>query len=163
MSRLSFENWAVKPSFFEGVVTVHCDAAAPVAEAYKNLHVFPTTPPENVRFYSCALGSAYTSHRESAATSILEQALSGFNFTTLIEQAYEDGIRIFLEMGPHASCTGMIKTILREKPHLALSACCRGEDDPLTILKFLGALVSERVPVDLDKLYGMNAYSPDCH
>jgi hypothetical protein len=28
--------------FLEGVVTVHCDAALPVAEAYKTLHVFPT-------------------------------------------------------------------------------------------------------------------------
>jgi len=146
--------------FLQGVVTVHCDAAVPVAKAYKKLHVFPTTPPENVRFYSCAKGSAYHPTSESAAASILEQALSGFNFKTLIDQAYEDGIRIFLEMGPHASCTGMIKTILREKPHLAVSACCRGEDDPLTILKFLGALISERVPVDLDKLYGMNAYPP---
>ncbi|MBW2557108.1 MAG: type I polyketide synthase, partial [Deltaproteobacteria bacterium] len=146
--------------FLQGVVTVHCDAAGPVAEAYKKLHVFPTAPPENVQFYSCAQGSAYRPTRESAAESILEQALSGFNFKTLIDQAYEDGIRIFLEMGPHASCTGMIKTILHEKPHLAVSACCRGEEDPLTILKFLGALISERVPADLDKLYGIDAYPP---
>ncbi len=146
--------------FLQGVVTVHCDAAAPVAEAYRNLHVFPTTPPDNIRFYSCAQGSAYRPTSETAADSILEQALSGFDFKTLIEQAYEDGIRIFLEMGPHASCTGMIKTILRDKPHLAVSACCRGEEDPLTILKFLGALISERVPVDLDKLYGIDAYPP---
>jgi PfaB family protein len=146
--------------FLEGVVTVHCDATGPVAEAYKKLHVFPTAPPENVQFYSCAQGSAYRPTRESAAASILEQALSGFNFKTLIDQAYEDGIRIFLEMGPHASCTRMIKTILHEKPHLAVSACCRGEEDPLTILKFLGALISERVPADLDKLYGIDAYPP---
>ncbi len=144
--------------FLQGVVTVHCDAAGPVAKAYKKLHVFPTAPPENVRFYSCAKGSAYHPTRESAAASIQKQALLGFNFKTLIDQAYEDGIRIFLEMGPHASCTGMIKTILHEKPHLAVSACCRGEDDHLTILKFLGALISERVPVDLDKLYGIDTY-----
>jgi acyl transferase domain-containing protein len=29
--------------FLDGVVTVHCDAARPVAEAYRRLHVFPTT------------------------------------------------------------------------------------------------------------------------
>ncbi len=146
--------------FLDGVVTVHCDAAAPVAEDYKNLHLFPTTPPKDIRFYSCALGRAYTPDRESAANSILEQALSGFNFTTLIEQAYSDEIRIFLEMGPHTSCTGMIKTILKEKPHLTLSACSRGEDDPFTILKFLGALATHRVPVDLDALYGVHAFAP---
>ncbi|MBW2605363.1 MAG: type I polyketide synthase [Deltaproteobacteria bacterium] len=149
--------------FLDGVVTVHCDAAAPVAGDYKNLHLFETTPPENIRFYSCALGRAYTPNRESAANSILEQALSGFNFTTLIEQAYSDNVRIFLEMGPHSSCTGMIKTILKEKPHLALSACSRGEDDHLTVLKFLGTLATHRVPVDLEALYGVHAYAPAVH
>ncbi|MGB5990783.1 MAG: hypothetical protein WBG61_00535, partial [Desulfobacterales bacterium] len=149
--------------FLDGVVTVHCDAAVPVAEDYKNLHLFPTTPPEDIRFYSCALERAYTPDRESAANSILKQALSGFNFTTLIEQAYSDHVRIFLEMGPHTSCTGMVKTILKEKPHLALSACSRGEDDPLTILKFLGTLATHRVPVDLDALYGIHAYAPAVH
>ncbi|MGA9177599.1 MAG: beta-ketoacyl synthase N-terminal-like domain-containing protein [Desulfobacterales bacterium] len=146
--------------FLDGVVTVHCDAAAPVAEDYKNLHLFETTPPEDIRFYSCALGRSYLPDREKAANSILEQALSGFNFTTLIEQAYADGVRIFLEMGPHASCTGMIKTILKEKPHLALSACSRGEDDALTMLKFLGTLATHRIPVDLDPLYGTHAFAP---
>ena len=149
--------------FLDGVVTVHCDAAAPVAEAYKNLHLFETTSLKNIRFYSCALGRSYTPDREKAATSILEQALSGFNFTTLIEQAYADNIRIFLEMGPHASCTGMIKTILKEKPHLALSACSRGEDDALTLLKFLGALTVHRIPVDLDAFYGIHAFAPAVH
>ncbi|MGD9234539.1 MAG: beta-ketoacyl synthase N-terminal-like domain-containing protein, partial [Desulfobacterales bacterium] len=149
--------------FLDGVVTVHCDAAAPVAEDYKNLHLFETTPPEDIRFYSCALGRAYIPDREKAANSILEQALSGFNFTTLIEQAYADGVRIFLEMGPHASCTGMIKTILKEKPHLALSACSRGEDDSLTMLKFLGTLATHRIPVNLDALYGTHAFAPAVH
>ena len=30
--------------FLDGVVTVHCDAALPVSDAYKKLHLFPTTP-----------------------------------------------------------------------------------------------------------------------
>jgi PfaB family protein len=147
--------------FLDGVVTVHCNAAAPVAREYKQLHLFSTTLPKDIRFYSCALGRAYTPTRESAAKSILNQALSGFDFTTLIEQAYTDGVRIFLEMGPHTSCTAMINTILNAKPHLALSACCRGEDDLLTILKCLGTLATHRVPMDLDALYGTRAWPPD--
>ncbi len=144
--------------FLEGVVTVHCDAAVPVADAYKKLHHFPTTPPADVRFYSCALGRAYELTSENAANSILEQAVSGFDFTALVEQAYQDGVRIFLEMGPRASCTGMINRILDTRPHLAVSACVRGENDLHTILKFLGANIAERVPVDLDTLYGIDSF-----
>jgi len=158
--KAAIEELGCEAVFLEGVVTVHCDAAAPVADAYKKLHMFSTTPPKDVRFYSCALARSYTPTVESAATSILDQAISGFNFTTLIEQAYQDGVRIFLEMGPHASCTGMINRILDKKPHLAVSACFRGEDDHVSVLKFLGTLIAERVWVDLEKLYGIHAYAP---
>ena len=147
--------------YLEGVVTVHCDAALPAKDAYKKLHIFPTMPLEGIRFYSAAFGQPYQLTSESAANSILEQALSGFDFPALIEQAYQDGIRMFLEMGPHASCTRMINRILENKPHLAVSACVRGEDDYFTILKFLGTLISERVPVDLNRLYGDKSYPTD--
>lgn len=146
--------------FLDGVVAVHCDAAMPVADAYENLHIFPTTPPEGIRFYSCALERSYDLTSRSAASSIRRQAVAGFDFTKTIEQAYRDGIRIFLEMGPHSSCTGMIDKILKNQPHLALSACVRGENGYLTVLKFIGALISERVPVDMDKLYGIDSYIP---
>ncbi len=139
--------------FLDGVVTVHCDAALPVAEAYRNLHVFPTTPPKDIRFYSCALGRSYELTSDSAADSILQQALYGFDFPATINQAYKDGVRIFLEMGPQSSCTRMINRILDSKPQLAISADVRGEDSYLTLLKFLGALITERVPVNLDRLY----------
>jgi PfaB family protein len=144
--------------YLDGVVTVHCDAAVPVAAAYKRLHIFPVNPPRDVCFYSCALGRSYSLSSESAASSILNQALSGFDFTATIKQAYQDGIQVFLEMGPGASCTRMIGRILAKKPHLALSACHRREDDYLTILKFLGTLISEGLPVDLDNLYSLKSY-----
>jgi PfaB family protein len=147
--------------YLDGVVTVHCDVLKPVADAYRQLHLFPTHRPEGISFYSCALGRAYNPTSEKAASSILNQALHGFDFAATIEQAYRDGIRIFLEMGPYSSCTRMIGSILKDAPHLAISACERGEDDFTTLIKTLATLIAERVPVDLDKLYGTRAYSPD--
>ncbi|MEA3436654.1 MAG: type I polyketide synthase, partial [Thermodesulfobacteriota bacterium] len=146
--------------FLDGVVTVHCDAAIPVAEAYKALHIFPTSRPDNLRFYSCVLGHSYDLTSESTASSILDQALTGFDFTAVIKRAYSDGVRIFLEMGPGSSCTRMINKILKNKPHLAASACVNGEDDYITILNVLSALSTERVPVNLDKLYRNDSYPP---
>jgi 3-hydroxymyristoyl/3-hydroxydecanoyl-(acyl carrier protein) dehydratase/malonyl CoA-acyl carrier protein transacylase len=147
--------------YLDGVVTVHCDALKPVADAYRQLHLFPTHRSESIRFYSCALGRAYSLTSEKAASSILNQALHGFDFTTTINQAYSDGVRTFLEMGPYSSCTRMISSILKDAPHLAISACNRGEDDYTTIVKVLAALIAQRVPVNLDKLYGSRAYAPD--
>ncbi len=139
--------------FLNGVVTVHCDAAGPVADAYKELHVFPTVQPENISFYSCAFARKHELSSEGAASSILAQAVSGFDFPAVIKQAYQDGVRIFLEMGPSSSCTRMISRILHSKPHFAVSACSRTEDDSLTLLKFISSLISERRRVTLDGLY----------
>ena len=140
--------------FLEGVVTVHCDAAVPVKQTYKALHVFPVIPPENVRFYSCARGRSYELTSEAAAQSILDQAVYGFDFTQTIRHAYKDGVRIFLEMGPHNSCSRMIQNILDDSPHLAVSICHRSDGSYTSLLKFLGCLLSERVPVNMDFLYG---------
>jgi 3-hydroxymyristoyl/3-hydroxydecanoyl-(acyl carrier protein) dehydratase len=146
--------------FLDGVVTVHCDAVKPVADAYRELHEFPTRQPEDIRFYSCALGRAYSVTGDKAANSILSQALHGFDFTATVSQAYQDGVRLFLEMGPYSSCTRMIRRILHQNSHLALSACVRGEQDHITVIKALAALIAERVPVNLAALYGRQAYAP---
>ena len=144
----------------DGVVTVHCDAVKPVEDEYRQLHLHPVDPPENVRFYSCAWGHAYDLSMENAAESILAQALNGFDFTRTIQQAYDDGIRVFVEIGPRASCTRMIQQTLKDRPHLAVAVSRSDDDEYLSILKMLGALSAERVCLDMDKLYGETAYPP---
>ncbi|SNB46801.1 beta-ketoacyl synthase N-terminal-like domain-containing protein [Geobacter sp. DSM 9736] len=137
-----------------GVTTVHCEVARPVAQAYHDLHLFETSPPQGVTFYSGAWGRAYDVTRESAAESILAQALHGIDFPKTVEAAYGDGARVFLEMGPGASCSRMISAILADRPHVARSACFAGQDPVSTVLRMLAQLVAERVPVNLEKLYG---------
>ena len=154
----AIEKMGCSAFFLDGVVTVHCDAALPVRNDYKNLHVFPVNPVKNVRFYSCAKGKSYALTSDAAAESITQQAMEGFDFAATIMQAYADGVRIFLEMGPQASCTRMIQTILEDKHHLAISACRKSEDNRYTLLKLLGNLIAQRIPINMDALYGPEVY-----
>jgi len=137
----------------QGVTTVHCEVAAQVAQPYHDLHLFPTEPPPGITYYSGVKGGAYELTRENAAESILGQALHGLNYPAVIESAYAAGARIFLEMGPGASCSRMIGRILGDRPHLARSACYGGQDPQTTLLRMLGSLIAERVPVDLAPLF----------
>ena len=137
----------------KGVITVHCDVLAPVADQYRALHVFPTVAPQGVRFYSCSSGRAYTPTTDSAAASILSQALHGFEFPPTIEQAYADGVRLFLELGPGTSCSRMIRRILGDRPHLSYSLDLPGSGGIESVLKGIGTLIAERVPLDLQWLY----------
>ncbi|MBL8795622.1 MAG: acyltransferase domain-containing protein, partial [Planctomycetia bacterium] len=140
-----------------GVSTAHCEVLKQVETEYRELHRLPTMPPEGVRFYSAALARAYELNQESAADSIRAHALHGFDYPTLIEQAYRDGMRLFLEMGPGASCSRMIASILQGRPHLARPVCVANQDAVGGVLRLLAALIAERVPVDLAALYGRDA------
>ncbi|MCA2979175.1 MAG: hypothetical protein INH37_12875, partial [Myxococcaceae bacterium] len=97
--------------FLEGVPFVHLPAIEPVKEAYRALHLLPTTPPPGVRIYSCGWGRAYEPSEARCAESVLANALHGFDFTALVEQAWRDGARVFVEPGPQGSCTRMIGRI----------------------------------------------------
>lgn len=138
----------------QGVTTVHCAVAEQVAGPYHDLHLYPTVAPAGVTYYSGVKGDAYAVTRESAAASILGQALHGLNYPAVIEAAYRDGVRLFLEMGPGASCSRMIGRILGDRPHLARSACYAGQDPVSSVLKLLASLIAERVPVDPAALFG---------
>lgn len=135
-----------------GVTTVHCEVAKPVAEAYRNLHIFETTPPEEVTFYSGIRGGAYEVTADSAADSILDQALTPFDYTKVINSAYEDGVRIFIEMGPGGSCSRMIGQILEDKLHYAKAICVKGQDSNTNLMQLLARLHAEGVAMDLSSL-----------
>lgn len=138
----------------QGVSTVHFPAAKLVEKKYRDLHLFPTTPAPGIKFYSGAWKKSYEVTRESAADSIVAQAVHSLDFPSLVHRAYEDGARVFVELGPQASCARMIDKILGTQPHVAKSACVKNQDGPGAVLRLLGRLIAERAPVDLAALYG---------
>ncbi len=136
-----------------GVTAVHCEVAGEVEKAYHDLHLFETTPPDGVRFYSVAGGGPYELTRETAAESITRQALHGFDFPAVVQKAYADGVRIFVDMGPGASTSRMIDRILQDVPRQAVSVNVPGQGEINSLLRGLATLIAERVPIDLGPLH----------
>ncbi|HEX3147859.1 MAG TPA: beta-ketoacyl synthase N-terminal-like domain-containing protein [Gemmataceae bacterium] len=136
-----------------GVSTAHCEVVEPVREAYRELHRLPTYSPAGVRYYSGAWGRAYELNEESAADAITSAALDTIDFPRVVNAAYADGARIFIEIGPGSSCTRMIDAILVDKPHMARAACVPRQDAVSVFLRLLANLHAEGVPVDLSILY----------
>ncbi len=140
-----------------GVTTVHCEVAKEVQGPYRELHVLPTNAPKGIKFYSGAWGTEYHVSTDTAADAVLAQAIYGIDYPKMIEAAYADGARIFLEMGPGGSCSRMIGTILEKRAHVARPLCVQGRGTAGLVLRMLGNLLAERVPVDLSVLYGQDA------
>jgi PfaB family protein len=139
--------------FLDGVVTVHCPVAEPCKQEYLDLHRFECTPPRDIDFYSCSRAQRYLPETEATARSILDQALTGFDYVKLINQAWEDGIRVFVEMGPGSSCTRAVKKILKDKEHLVLSLSETSGNDHGVLLKGLATLATHGLDPDLTPLY----------
>ena len=138
-----------------GISAAHCEVVKQVEQSYRALHHFTSTvAPDGIRFYNGAWQKSYKVTPDSAADAILAQALDTVDYPAVIQQAYSDSVRVFIEIGPGNSCANMIGKILEDVPHVAASACASNYEDASTVLRLLGKLISERVPVDLSPLYG---------
>jgi acyl transferase domain-containing protein/3-hydroxymyristoyl/3-hydroxydecanoyl-(acyl carrier protein) dehydratase len=146
----------LRTSFLElpAVSTVHCEIGRLVESPYEALHDIETVAPPGIAFYSGVSGRRYAVDRRSAARAIAAQASRTIDFPATIENAYADGIGLFIEVGPGSSCTRLIDRILGDRPHVAVSACRPDRDAFAAVLDVLAACIGHRVPVDLSALYG---------
>ena len=142
------------------VSTVHCEIGRLVESHYEALHDIDTAAPPRIAFYSGVSGRRYAVDRRSAARAIAAQASQTIDFPRTIENAYADGIGLFIEVGPGSSCTRLIDRILGDRPHVAVSACRPDRDSFAAVLDVLAACVGHRVPVNLSTLYGDEGTGP---
>lgn len=102
-------------------MVIHCEAMTPFADTWRRIHTRETHAAPDVRFYTNAVNRAYTPTREAAAEAITRQALEPIDFPATVLQAWEDGVRVFVEHGPRAILTGAIPKILGDRPHVAVA------------------------------------------
>jgi acyl transferase domain-containing protein len=94
---------------------------APFADTWRSIHTRETYEVPGVRFYTNAGNRSYTPTKTVAAEAITQQAVEPIDFPATVLQAWEDGVRIFVEHGPRAILTGAIPKILGDRPHLAVA------------------------------------------
>ena len=117
------------------------------------LHTLPIQNIPNIKFYSgisCNLMNLDTDYLAHNSAKVCCQTV---NFPQLVNQVYQDGARIFIEVGAKNNCSRWIGEILKDSNHLAASINHKSIDDYITIIKLLGKLISHNVPVDLSPLY----------
>lgn len=96
-------------------LAVHVPELEAVREPWLELHRRETNTPLKTRVYSAGAGAAYTPTKENCAQAILSQANQTLDFRKVIEAAYADGVRVFIEHGPQGSCSRWIRDILGDR------------------------------------------------
>ena len=93
------------------------DAAGPFAEKLQDVAFREARTP----VYANTNGAPYPADADAARALLANQLAKPVEFVQEIEAMYAAGIRVFLEVGPGARLTGMVKAILGERPHQALA------------------------------------------
>lgn len=106
-----------------------------------------------VPLYSCATAELFPDD----AGEIRKTAASGWSrtvrFREVIEKMYQDGARIFLEVGPRGNLKSFIDDILRGKPYLAVASNVQHRSGILQLHHMLAMLFAHGVPLRLEHLY----------
>ncbi|MGR6501600.1 PfaB family protein [Shewanella sp. Koi 1] len=122
-----------------------------------------------VRFISAAQQSAVSIDSQSIAKSIADTFCAPLNFTALINTAYQQGARLFVEVGADRQTSTLIDKIGRQlelsadgvqtqgQPILAMACNAKGSDTITCLLKCLAQLISHRVPLSLAPLMPQSA------
>ncbi|MGK2906240.1 MAG: SDR family NAD(P)-dependent oxidoreductase [Desulfuromonadales bacterium] len=111
---LRYKRLAVAAAFHSELVS---DASGPFAERLQAIEFNKPT----ARVFANTTGAAYPVSAEKARDILAAQLASPVDFVAEIEAMYAAGMRIFLEVGPGARLTGMVKAILGERDHQAIA------------------------------------------
>ena len=131
-------------------MVIHCQAMAPFADVWRSIHTRETFEAPDVRFYTNAVNGAYTPTRDAAAEAITRQALEPIDFPATILQAWEDGVRVFVEHGPRGILTGAVPKILGERPHLVVALDAQERRGLRALAESVSKLWVHGLSVDVD-------------
>lgn len=137
---------------------LHCDAIASEKAALRDLHDWPLERAPGIRLYTAANNrpmqlEPLAGQRHAVAEQIAEMLCSPLDFPRLVRSVYQDGARVFIEVGAGSNCARWVSESLKGEPHLALSVNRRGTDDYHSLVRLLAKLHSHRVSMDLTPLY----------
>ncbi|MBN2002556.1 MAG: acyltransferase domain-containing protein [Anaerolineae bacterium] len=92
-------------------------ASEPFAQAVGKISFHPACLP----VYSNTTGQPYPEDAASAKEVLAQHILHPVIFTTQIENLYDAGGRVFVEIGPRRVVSGLVDDILNGKPHVAIA------------------------------------------
>jgi acyl transferase domain-containing protein/3-hydroxymyristoyl/3-hydroxydecanoyl-(acyl carrier protein) dehydratase len=133
-------------------LVAHAPEVAEVRDRWHALHRRQCADAPGIRFYRGATADWYHPTADSAADALTEQAIAPVDFPAVIERAWRDGVRVFIEHGPGAQCAGWIRRILGDREHLAVAMDAAQGDGLSPLSTVVAELAAAGVDVHTDAL-----------
>ena len=144
-----------------GVKTVHLPAVRPFntpwcAKGLPSIRQFLTHWIRHVPkspIYSCATGERLPASIKSILRLTVDQWTAPIQFTTTIKKMYDDGFRVFVELGARGNMTNAVTEILKTVPHQAVAVNRIHRSGLLQLNHALGMLAAQGVALDATVLH----------
>jgi malonyl CoA-acyl carrier protein transacylase len=145
----------------------------PVSTAFHSAVVRPATAPfraflEHIAIsrplmpvYANSLAAVYSSAPDNIRDTIAGQIAEPVRFAEQIEAMYAAGVRTFVEVGPGAVLTNLVKSSLADRPHRAVALDRKGQHGLTSLWQGLAQLAVAGVSVAMDRLWDGVAYGDD--
>jgi acyl transferase domain-containing protein len=106
-------------------VAFHVPEARRAEAALRSSCTLPLKELPGLRFYASAWGDRRPLRPHAFTDAYLAQATGVVDFPRMILKAWTEGVRIFVEVGPHSLCSHWIDQVLGDREHLAVALDCR--------------------------------------
>ncbi|MEI6442262.1 MAG: PfaB family protein [Nostocales cyanobacterium ELA583] len=134
---------------------IHCEPMHSEYDELVKVNTLPSQTNSKTIFYSAAEYALMKIDSNLIGKNIAKALCQQLDFPRLVNRAYNDNIKIFIEVGVGSNCSRWISEILKDREHLAVSLNRRGVDDHTSIIKALAKLFSHRIELDLSPLYSL--------
>ncbi|GAA0819571.1 hypothetical protein GCM10009111_23780 [Colwellia asteriadis] len=134
---------------------IHSAPAKAEYDAMVELYTMAVNPRIATKMYSSSCYLPVPQFSGSIANSIAKCLCEQVDFPRLVNTLYEQGSRVFIEMGPGRSLSSWVDKILPHgsHPHLSVPVNAKGTRDEVTYFRALAKLLSHGVSVDLESVF----------
>jgi len=131
----------------------HTPAFAEVSAAFEEYYEGIGLERPNVPLYSCASVDLFPDDPVQVRALAAGQWSQTVRFRETIRRMHDDGVRVFVEVGPSGNLTAFVNDILADRDHVALASNVRRKNDVEQLLSTLAQLYAAGREVDIAKLF----------
>jgi malonyl CoA-acyl carrier protein transacylase/phosphopantetheinyl transferase len=101
--------------------------------------------------YSCTTARPFPSDPAEIRQLAVSHWASPVRFCEMIEQMYQDGVRLFVEVGPRGNLSAFVRDILRGRPFASIASNVKHRSGVTEINHLVGQLIAHGVPLNIEE------------
>ncbi|HKP13239.1 MAG TPA: acyltransferase domain-containing protein, partial [Blastocatellia bacterium] len=132
---------------------VHSPLFQPICDQIAAAHHSLNIVPPRIPVYSCTTAQAHAPDPAQIRPLIMNHLARPVRFRETIENMYEAGVRLFVEVGPKSNLTSFVNDTLSDRRFVAVPSNAANRSGITQLNHLIGLLVAHHVTMRLDHLY----------